>query len=349
MFGIPSFEAVRDALLRDTKSFYPNADIGADSDHFVHASRLAACASGQYAHQAWIALQVFPDTADSAYLERHAGLRCIYRRHAVAAKGTAVLSGLAGSRFAADLRISADGRFYETLSDGVIDRDGRANVGIAAVEAGAAGNAADAAGVLMSAPPGLSSDCVLSASGGTDAEGDASLLARLLDVLRRPPAGGNKYDYRNWALSVDGVDAAYVYPLRCGLGTVDVAVTAAGGAPSPETVAKVQAYIDEVRLVTAKNVRVLAPDLTALPVSVRVRTDGAPLEAVREDIRAALSAYFETLLPGDGLTVSKIEAVVSNAAGVADRVLLAPRENRAADMTDKTEWFRLGAVTVEAL
>ncbi|HHK5577914.1 TPA: hypothetical protein ACQUHZ_000751 [Neisseria cinerea] len=46
MFEIPSFEAVRDALLRDTKSFYPNADIGADSDHFVHASRLAACASG---------------------------------------------------------------------------------------------------------------------------------------------------------------------------------------------------------------------------------------------------------------------------------------------------------------
>lgn len=275
-------------------------------------------------HQAWIARQVFPDTADSAYLERHAGLRGIYRRHAVAAKGTAVLSGLAGSRFAADLRISAHGRFYEMLSDGVIGQDGRANVGIAAVEAGAAGNAADAAGVLMFAPPGLSSDCVLSASGGTDAEGDASLLARLLDVLRRPPAGGNKYDYRNWALSVDGVDAAYVYPLRCGLGTVDVAVT-------------------------AKNVRVLAPDLTAVPVSVRVRTDGTPLEAVRDDICAALSAYFETLLPGDGLTVSKIEAAVSNAAGVADRVLLAPRENRAADMADKTEWFRLGAVTVEAL
>ncbi|WP_413462564.1 baseplate J/gp47 family protein [Kingella kingae] len=43
--------------------------------------------------------------------------------------------------------------------------------------------------------------------------------------MRRPPAGGNQYDYKNWALSVDGVSSAYVYPLRRGLGTVDIAIT----------------------------------------------------------------------------------------------------------------------------
>lgn len=77
-------------------------------------------------------------------------------------------------------------------------------------------------------------------------------MDRLLDIIRRAPAGGNKYDYRRWAMSVDGVTAAYVYPLRRGLGTVDVVITSADGLPSAEIIAATQAYIDDVRPVTAK-------------------------------------------------------------------------------------------------
>ncbi len=68
-------------------------------------------------------------------------------------------------------------------------------------------------GSFMAAPVGVQSEVMLNeVIGATDAESDASLLERLLELIRRPPAGGNKYDYRNWALSVDGVTAAYVYP-----------------------------------------------------------------------------------------------------------------------------------------
>ena len=67
MFKTPTFEEIREAILRDTKSIWPSADVSEDSDHFVHTSRLASCASGQYAHQHWIARQIFPDTADSDY------------------------------------------------------------------------------------------------------------------------------------------------------------------------------------------------------------------------------------------------------------------------------------------
>ncbi|WP_337050269.1 baseplate J/gp47 family protein, partial [Serratia fonticola] len=72
---------------------------------------------------------------------------------------------------------------------------------------------------------------------GTDDESDKSLLARLLELIRRPPAGGNKYDYHRWAMDVPGVTAAYVYPLRRGLGTVDVVITSGNDLPSPATVA----------------------------------------------------------------------------------------------------------------
>jgi uncharacterized phage protein gp47/JayE len=57
-------------------------------------------------------------------------------------------------------------------------------------------------------------------------EADAALLARILDDIRRPPAGGNQYDYIKWALAIDGVARAYCVPLAQGLGTVDVIILA---------------------------------------------------------------------------------------------------------------------------
>ena len=42
-------------------------------------------------------------------------------------------------------------------------------------------------------------------------ETDAELLARLLAVLRQPPAGGNEFDFVAWAKSIDGVAKAYTY------------------------------------------------------------------------------------------------------------------------------------------
>ncbi len=42
---------------------------------------------------------------------------------------------------------------------------------------------------LLAAPLSVQSDVVLNDGGATDAESDASLLERLLEIIRRPPAG----------------------------------------------------------------------------------------------------------------------------------------------------------------
>lgn len=346
MFKTPTFEQIRDTILRDTKSIWPSADVSEDSDHFVHASRLASCAMGQYAHQHWIARQIFPDTADSDYLERHAAMRGIYRRNPTAATGETKLTGIAGSQIAAGLQIRAGSRLYQVRFAGEISANGVGRVRIMALESGAAANTNETSAEMMAAPIGVSSDCTVSAEGGTDGESDASLLARLLEILRRPPAGGNKYDYRNWALSVDGVTAAYVHPLRRGLGTVDVVITSENGLPSDETIKKVQDYIDDVRPVTAKNVAVLKPDITALTVEMQVKVDGVALESVKERIKVALTEYFDSLIPGDSVIVSKIEAAISNTDGVIDRKLVSPAANLAADTSNKVEWYKLGNLVI---
>jgi len=49
------------------------------------------------------------------------------------------------------------------------------------------------------------------------------------------------------------------------------------------------------------------------------------------------------------VVVSQLEAVISNAAGVVDRVLLAPRANLTADTVNKIEWFKLGSLNMERM
>ncbi len=57
-------------------------------------------------------------------------------------------------------------------------------------------------------------------------ESDTDYLDRLLNAIRKPPAGGNDNDYIQWAKTITNIVEAYVIPLAQGLGTVDVVVLA---------------------------------------------------------------------------------------------------------------------------
>lgn len=350
MFIVPTLEEIRASLLRDYQTYYPNADTSEDSDAYARASSLAACAEGIYAHQKWLIKQFFPDTADTEFLEKHAGLRGLRRRNATYAAGKgATISGNPDAVIAVGLQIKTeDGRFYETTESAVISASGSAVVAVRSLATGAAQNIKTATkGSFMAAPVGVSTDVVLNdVVGATNAESDSSLLERLLNKIRRPAAGGNRYDYKDWALEVDGVEQAYVYPLRRGLGTVDIAITADNDVPSDDTVRRAQEYIDQERPVTAKESKVVKPDVTKINFNIQVKISGVALNDIKTAIRNALTDYFNGLIPGDDLIVSQCEAVVSDLIGVVDRRFVAPNANRKADVINKIEWFRLGEITV---
>lgn len=350
MFIVPTLEEIRASLLRDYQTYYPNADTSEDSDAYARASSLAACAEGIYAHQKWLIKQFFPDTANTEFLEKHAGLRGLRRRNATYAAGKgATVSGNPDAVIAVGLQIKTeDGRFYETTESAVIPASGSVIVAVRSLATGAVQNIKTATkGSFMAAPVGVSTDVVLNdVVGATNAESDSSLLERLLNKIRRPAAGGNKYDYKDWALEVDGVEQAYVYPLRRGLGTVDIAITADNGVPSDDTVRRAQEYIDQERPVTAKESKVVKPDVTKVNFNIQVKISGVALNDIKTAIRNALTDYFNGLIPGDDLIVSQCEAVVSDLIGVVDRRFIAPNANRKADVINKIEWFRLGEITV---
>lgn len=350
MFIVPTLEEIRASILRDYQTYYPNADTSEDSDAYARASSLAACAEGIYAHQKWLIKQFFPDTADTTFLEKHAGLRGLRRRNATYAAGKgATVSGNPDAVIAVGLQIKTeDGRFYETTESAVITASGSVIVAVRSLATGAAQNIKTATkGSFMAAPVGVSTDVVLNdVVGATNAESDSSLLERLLNKIRRPAAGGNKYDYKDWALEVDGVEQAYVYPLRRGLGTVDIAITADNGVPSDDTVRHAQEYIDQERPVTAKESKVVKPDVTKVNFNIQVKISGVALNDIKTAINNALRDYFNGLIPGDDLIVSQCEAVINNLIGVVDRRFIAPTANQKADIINKIEWFRLGEITV---
>ncbi|WP_293766567.1 baseplate J/gp47 family protein, partial [uncultured Aquitalea sp.] len=201
-FIVPSFAKIRDDLLRDLKNQLPDADVGPDSDFFIRATSVASAVEGLYQHQAWIVRQIFPDTADREYLELHARTRGLSRKAAVAAQGFIAVTGTPGAAVPTGLTAKLGSMSYVTTHAGVIDANGTASVAATAGVAGIAGNVeGSVAGELMAAPPGVTSQAaIVNMRGGVEEESDSELLARLLELIRRPPAGGNKYDYRRWAM-----------------------------------------------------------------------------------------------------------------------------------------------------
>ncbi|EDM7394415.1 baseplate J/gp47 family protein [Salmonella enterica] len=346
----PAVEKIRDDLLRDLKNQLPDVDTGPDSDYFVRASSVASVAEGLYQHQAWVVRQIFPDTADSDYLLLHARTRGLKKKSPTTARGVAGISGSPGAVLPAGAQIRGERLSVMTTADVTLTSD-TAEVPVTAMQGGVSGNLdTPVMAELVSAPMGVNGRVLVkSLSGGTDEESDGELLDRLLDIIRRPPAGGNQYDYRRWALETPGVTSAWVYPLRRGPGTVDIAITSAGGLASDEIIRNVQAHIDDVRPVTARNALVLSPQIVRVDFDVIVQAQGITPEQLRPEVEKTIRGAMARIAPGQPLIRSSVETLISLLPGVTDRTLVTPAANVIARVDDKhLDWLLPGQITVRA-
>ncbi|ELF4899506.1 baseplate J/gp47 family protein [Salmonella enterica] len=344
----PDAEKIRADLLRDLKNQLPDADTAPDSDYFVRASSAASVAEGLYQHQAWVVRQIFPDTSDSDYLALHARTRGLKKKPPTTAKGLAGISGSPGSVLPAGSQIRGENLAITTTADVKLTA-GTADVPVTAVQSGVSGNLdTQVTAELVSAPMGINGRVVVkSLAGGTDEESDGELLDRLLDIIRRPPAGGNRYDYRRWAMETPGVTSAWVYPIRRGVGTVDIAITSAGGLASDEIIRNVQAHIDDVRPVTARNALVLSPQLRRIDFDVIVKAEGVTMEQLRPDVERTIRDAMARIAPGQPLIRSNIETLISLLPGVTDRTIVTPAGNVIAQVDGKhLEWLLPGVISV---
>jgi uncharacterized phage protein gp47/JayE len=137
-------------------------------------------------------------------------------------------------------------------------------------------------------------------------ESNAELLTRYLDHIRRPPAGGNKYDHIKWAKEIDNVAEAWCIPLGQGLGTVDVIIMADEGVTGSE--------IPSSHTMTGSATSVSSGKLVDAAADFTVTTDGGPVRigdiAVNDDTgsEAVVTAV-------DGATQLSLESDIFKYAG----------------------------------
>ncbi len=343
------YRQIRADILRDIANQQPAAYTGEDSDFAVRANATASSIEGLYEHQKWIARQVFPDTADSDYLERHASLRNITRKAASFATGTVQFSGVAGSAVPIGTEAKNNsGIAFVTTAAGVIGGGGTVDIAAKAVLAGLAGNQAAATVLMLSAAPaGVQSQAsIVSMTGGTDIETDADLLARVLYDMRLPPCGGAKHDYYAWAMAVPGVIDAYVFTQRRAINGVDVVIETSGGLPGAPLIAEVLAYIDSQRP-PAVDLLVMAPTLVVVNIVAVLTLSGTTLADATARITAVLQTYFAGLHVGDAVQRAKLISLMMGVKGVVDVSLTTPAAN-VVPLADAThsEIASLGTVTL---
>lgn len=349
-FTTLALAAIRDLILADWLSLNPQIATTPDSDNYIRATGFASAVEGLYQHQQWGVRQQFADTADSEYLEHHAAMRSMSRKAAAQATGTVRMTGLSGSSVPLGTAFTVGDVAYLTTAAATMPAPGTVDIAAIALVAGVAANqTAAAAATLTSSPAGIDSAATLLAmTGGVDIESDASLLARYLDLLRQPPRGGSKADWKRWAEEVSGVDKAYVYGLRSGLGTVDVCITTSSGVPSGTLIQAVVDHIDPLRPVDVASFNVIAPTPLAVPVTIQLTlANGYALPFVTDDVNATLLAFFKTIAPGDTVFKSQIEALISEVSGVVDRVVSLPASNVVPTVDiSQIGWAVLGTVTI---
>ena len=318
------------------------------------AARLYAAAAqiqALYAQAAWVLDQSFPQTAQGEYLDYHGETRNISRVAATAAEGIL--------RFSIDQAVSqplnipagtvcmtAEGVRYETTEAGAISAGELwTEVDARAVETGERGNTGSDRVVLMAVAPAGVARCTNPQpfTGGADREDDEALRARILDSYRRLPNGANAAYYEQEAMRFEGVAAARAVGRPRGVGTVDVYIASASGAPEETLRQAVEETLQKSREI-AVDLRVLAPTLSTVAVTVALApAEGFDFARAKADAEDALANFFSGRLLGEAVTLAGLGNLLYALDSVANYRFTAP----AADVeADPSRLPVLGTVTV---
>lgn len=279
---------------------------------------------------------MFPQYAYDAWLDLHAGMRGISRKAATAATGTVTVTGTVGTIISTGFLFSTEagtddsGQQFQTTEIATIGAGGTVDVPIQAVATGVDGNVLASTITLMVKPmSGIQSATNAAAtSGGTDAEDDESLRARIIayDASQGASFVGNAADYKRWALEVNGIGSAIIVPPAEADGTVTIVVTDSTGAPASSDL--VQAVYDHImrpdspldRLAPINAlINVMPPVSVPISITATVVLDGTQtIDAVNAAFVAALLAYYPSSITQGTVKYAEVGALLIGTSGVSD-------------------------------
>ena len=152
---------------------------------------------------------------------------------------------------------------------------------------------------------------------GIDIESDEDLRKRFIKVVNNPSASGNKNHYEEWALEVNGVSRAIVYPLWNGNGTVKVMVVGNDNKPVLEDVRKnVEDHITENMPIGCQLTVTTPTNLDATIVATIELKEGYEMEEVKQEFEAKINEYLKSVT--NEFTYSKVYGLLANIIGIED-------------------------------
>ena len=154
-------------------------------------------------------------------------------------------------------------------------------------------------------------------SKGVDVESDEDLRKRFVKVVNNPSTSGNKAHYEEWALEVDGVGRAIVYPLWDGNGTVKVMVIGNDNKPVAEDIINNCKLHIEENMPIGCQLTVTTPSLLNITIKANIELkEGYDIEDIKLDFESRLNEHLKGIT--NELTYSKVYGLLVNHSGVED-------------------------------
>ena len=271
-----------------------------------------------YENQRFLALQLFPDTAEGAFLDAHWSWRSDKRKLETFAVGQALVSGVPGTPITAGDSWTVGEIIYSAQEAAVVGGDGTALIKVRALTAGEEADIpADDKLTLGSPIPGLDDEAVSQGiEGGTDREDDPDYKNRMLLNLRVGTKYGKPGDWQSWALdSTSEVEKAWEYPLSDSYGTLLIQVLGADDEPVAD-LESVKAYINELAPPFLWDVE--TPDIKTFDIFLHMTQADEDNTQNRSAAEAALQLWMdENAKPNMELSATILSVAASSPSGIS--------------------------------
>jgi uncharacterized phage protein gp47/JayE len=285
---IQSLDEIHGDLNNNLRGRFPDGDLSPTKPWYKIGRAFAAIVQAIQKQLSDAQRNFFPQNADDEGQVSWGDTLKLPRKGPTGARGSNVLRvyGDNGSAVTVGLELTSKGGLrYQINENDTIPLAGFVDVDVVAVDVGEA-TRLEAGEILtfVSPPSGVEAEAELQAdlvAGGEEQESTAAYGQRLADAIGEGSAGGNRADFRAWALELDWVRDAYIYPNRHGRGTIDVVALASGSGtarvPTADERAELLEHLkQQVAVHLENNIRVLevTTRLVDSDVLIRATTDG---------------------------------------------------------------------------
>lgn len=265
---------------------------------------------------------MFLDGMEGIYIDRKVSDYGIYRKAGTKAYCIVTFTGSNNTVIPSGTLVQAGGGLLFQTVEEVTILNTSAEVKAEALEIGSNYNvdADTITNIPISINGVISVTNVNKAIGGTDTETDESLLNRYLQQLQNPSTSGNVYNYKQWALGVQGVGGAKIFPLWNGPGTVKTVIVDSNKLPASETlVYEVSEYIEKMRPIGAE---VTVKSATGINIDVSgtvVLSAGYTLQSVTDIFKNEITEYFKSIaFESNYISYARLGTILLSVDGVLD-------------------------------